>query len=295
MTVFSMTGFGRARGEISKRFGASIVIKCVNHRYLDVQVRLDLREELPEAEAAVRSIVSEELARGRITVHLSLERKEPSKAQVLVDVDAVSGVLAELQSIEGSESKVRVVDVLGVPGLVTVSSPETLLDAEELNGLRQVAREAVAEVQEMRRREGAHLEEQISQELAEIRSFLDWLEPRLTELRAGLLERLRNRMAELTEGEHRVDESRLVQEAAFLADRADVAEEVVRLRGHLDHFKSKVKVGGVVGRSLDFLCQEIQRELNTLGSKCRESGITEHLVEARTATERIREQVQNIE
>ncbi|MCP4898931.1 MAG: YicC family protein [bacterium] len=295
MTVLSMTGFGRARGELSKRFGASIVVKCVNHKYLDVQVRIGLREELPEAEAAVRSVVAEGLARGRTTVHVSLERRQPSQSKVLVDLEAVSGVLAELQAIESTGSEVGIGDVLRVPGLVTVSSPETVLENDELAGLRQVARDALTEVQSMRRKEGAHLEKQILQELDAIQSFLDWLDPRLQEIRAGLLGRLRDRVGELIDGENRVEESRLAQEVAFLADRADVAEEVVRLRGHIDHFKSKMKKGGVVGRSLDFLCQEINRELNTLGSKSRDSGITEHLVEARTATERIREQVQNIE
>lgn len=293
MTVFSMTGFGRAQEEISARFGASVVIRCVNHRYLDVQVRLNLREELPEAEAAIRAVVAEKLARGRVTVHVGLERREPSKAQVLVDTDAVTGVLQQLRSL--GDEQIGVGDVLGLPGLVSVSSSQTVLEGEELDGLRRVAASAVHEVQEMRGREGVHLAEQIEQELAAIGSFLDWLEPRLAEIREGLVEKLRERIVELTEGDHRIDEGRLTQEAAFLADRSDVAEEVVRLRGHIDHFSRKMKKAGVVGRSLDFLCQEIHRELNTLGSKCRESGISERLVEARTAAERIREQVQNIE
>jgi uncharacterized protein (TIGR00255 family) len=92
-----------------------------------------------------------------------------------------------------------------------------------------------------------------------------------------------------------VDPDRLAQEAAFLADRADVAEEIVRLRAHLETFTAKLTAGGVVGRTLDFLCQEVHRELNTLGSKCREVGIVERVVDAKTAAERVREQVQNLE
>ena len=105
--------------------------------------------------------------------------------------------------------------------------------------------------------------------------------------------RAQERIADLAEGA--ADPDRIVQEAAVLADRADVAEEVVRLRAHLEAFHERLSAGGTVGRTLDFLCQEIHRELNTLGSKCREPGVAERLVDAKSAAERVREQVQNLE
>ncbi|MCD4749021.1 MAG: DUF1732 domain-containing protein, partial [Thermoanaerobaculales bacterium] len=109
-----------------------------------------------------------------------------------------------------------------------------------------------------------------------------------------VFERLKERLEELLEG-RAVDEERLVHEAALLADKADVSEEVVRLRTHIGSFRRRLKSGGAIGRALDFLCQEIHRELNTLGTKCRELGVADRVVDAKGALERIREQVQNLE
>ena len=125
--------------------------------------------------------------------------------------------------------------------------------------------------------------------------FLSGLEAQLDGIREKIHDRLRERIARLLGPETPADPERVVQEAALMADRSAVAEETVRLRAHLASFAEKLGSDGAVGRTLDFLCQEIHRELNTLGSKCRELGVAERLVEAKTATERLREQVQNLE
>jgi len=293
-----MTGFGRARGALSTRFAASVVIRSVNHRYLDVQVRTNLREETPELEAAVRSVVSESIERGRVTVQLTLERTQPAATTVVVDGRAVTSALAQLRQLEeeqGGPQTVELRDVLTLPGLVTVTGAETLLEADELEALESVVREASRQYLAMRLEEGARLRGQLDGELERLTAFLDGLEPGLVDIRERLLQRLTERLERLVGSEVAVDPERLVQEAAILADRADVSEEVVRLRSHLAAFADRLAKGGSVGRTLDFLCQEIHRELNTLGSKCREVGLAEQVVEAKTATERLREQVQNLE
>jgi uncharacterized protein (TIGR00255 family) len=298
MVLMSMTGFGRARGEISSRFGASIVIRSVNHRYLDIQIRTNLREEVPEIDAIVRSAITEKFQRGRVTAQLNFERIGSSAVDVVVNVEAVRRVADQLACLELPEAvagPVQLGDVLSVPGLVMVSSPETILDDHEKAALRLVADEAAGATVEMRRCEGERLGNQVKEELAEIARFADWFEPQMLDFRQRTLERTRGRITDLVGSSVAVDEDRLVQEAAVLADRADVAEEVVRLRAHLDAFDERLKGGGVVGRTLDFLCQEIHRELNTLGSKCREAAVAERLVDAKAATERVREQVQNME
>ena len=298
MALASMTGFGRARGALSARFAASVVIRSVNHRYLDVQVRTNLREETPELEAAVRSVVSESIERGRVTVQLTLERTQPAATTVVVDGRAVTSALAQLRRLEedqGGPQTVELRDVLTLPGLVTVTGAETLLEADELEALESVVREASRQYLAMRLEEGARLRGQLDGELERLSAFLDGLEPGLVDIRERLLQRLTERLERLVGSEVAVDPERLVQEAAILADRADVSEEVVRLRSHLAAFADRLAKGGAVGRTLDFLCQEIHRELNTLGSKCREVGLAEQVVEAKTATERLREQVQNLE
>ena len=298
MALASMTGFGRARGTISPRFAASVVIRSVNHRYLDVQVRTNLREETPELESAVRAVVAETADRGRVTVQVTLERTQPSATSVMVDGRAVTSALAQLRRLEeeqGGPQTVELRDVLTLPGLVMVTGAETLLEAEELEALAAVVRDASRAFAAMRLEEGARLRGQLTAELERLTAFVDGLEPALGDIRDRLLARLQERLERMTGAEAAVDPDRLAQEVAILADRADVSEEVVRLRSHLEAFADRVSRGGAVGRTLDFLCQEIHRELNTLGSKCREVGLSERVVEAKTATERLREQVQNLE
>jgi uncharacterized protein (TIGR00255 family) len=298
MALMSMTGFGRARAELSERFGVSVVVRSVNHRYLDIQVRTNLREDTPEIEAAVRSVVSKRFHRGRVTAQVNLERILTAEVEVAVNTDAVREVLDQLSRVRVPEKfggTVELGDILAVPGLVSVASPETILDEEEVNGLRSVASEAVAEAVVMRREEGERLVLQIESELAEVVAFADWFEPQMPDFRQHLLNRVKERVEGLVGPEVTMEPERILQEAAVLADRADVAEEVVRLRAHLDNFSERLAAGGVVGRSLDFLCQEIHRELNTLGSKCRELGVADRLVDAKSAAERVREQVQNLE
>lgn len=298
MVLASMTGFGRARGRLSDRFGATVVVRSVNHKFLDVQVRTNLREEAPELEAVVRSEVSDRFQRGRVVVQLNLERTDFSSTKVSVNEGAVRSAFEQLADIElptGDEPKIELRDVLAIPGLVSVIAEETLLDDEEAGALRAVVAKAIEAALEMRRAEGENLVRQIRAELGEIVEFLDWFEPQMAEMRRLIFERLSERIAALLGPDHGVEPERVIQEAAMTADRADVAEEVVRLRAHVATFFEKLETGGTVGRTLDFLCQEIHRELNTLGSKCREPGVTDRLVEAKAAGERVREQVQNLE
>jgi len=298
MALASMTGFGRARGRLSDRFGASVVVRSVNHRYLDVQVRTNLREEAPELEAVVRTEVSDRFQRGRVTGQLNLERSGAGATHVMVNSQAVSSVFEQLSGLqlpEGTAGSVTLRDVLAVPGLISVTAQETLLDEAETAALRVVVAEAVETALQMRRAEGENLARQIKDELGEIVGFLDWFEPQMPDLRRRIMERLRERIAAVVGTEMAVEPERIVQEAALIADRADVAEEVVRLRAHFGTFIERLETGGAVGRTLDFLCQEIHRELNTLGSKCREPEVADRLVTAKAAGERVREQVQNLE
>jgi uncharacterized protein (TIGR00255 family) len=298
MTVTSMTGFGRARGALGERLSASVVLRTVNHRSLDVVVRTNVRDEMPELEAAVRTVIGEHFSRGRVTVQVGLDRTGGAGQALRVDAEALLGLLeqiAELRLPETVDDALRLGDLLGLQGVVVASQEETLLDDDALAALAALMGEACREAVAMRRDEGARLLVQIEAELDAVAAFLDWLEPLRESMRERLLERLTSRMRELIDAAGVIEPERLAQEAAIAADRADVAEEVVRLRSHLVHFGERLAAGGSVGRALDFLCQEVHRELNTLGAKCREVGVAERLVDAKTAVERVREQVQNLE
>lgn len=298
MALSSMTGFGRASGELSGRFAASIVIRSVNHRFLDVQVRTNLREELPELEAAVRSSVVGFLARGRVTVQIDLERTSSGGATVVVDSVALRSIVEQLGRLEPQDAvsgSISLGELLAVPGIVSVTGEHTVFDEAETTALQDVARRAAEQLIDMRRAEGERLGEQLMADLDGVERFLDWLEPQIAVFREKILERLHERLERLVSRHGEIESDRVLQEAALVADRSDIAEEVVRLHSHIDSFRARLNEGGAIGRTLDFLCQEIHRELNTLGSKCREVGVGDQLVEAKAATERMREQVQNLE
>lgn len=293
-----MTGFGRSRGALSERLAASVVVRSVNHRYLDIQVRVNLRDEMPEAEAVVREVLGRRLERGRVTAQLVFERSATTGGRVLVDGAAVRSVIDQVRALEAEAPGSRpleVRDVLAVPGLVLVSGGETVLAEEELRRLGEVVEEAAGALVAMRLAEGERLVAHIRRDLDQLAGFVDWLEPQLEGLRSQLLARLRERIGELLGPGSTLDQDRLAQEAALAADRSDVSEELVRLRSHVAQLGGRLERGGAVGRTLDFLCQEVNRELNTLAAKCRELAVVDRLIEARAAVERVREQVQNLE
>lgn len=298
MRLASMTGFGRAQGEISERLTASVVVRSVNHKVRDVVVRTNIRDEVPELEAAVRVAVADGIERGRVSVQVDFERTAPQPVRVVVNAEAVSSVIDQLAGVplEGNiEGSLGLGDLLRIPGLVSVETIAVSPRAEEAESLGALTAQAVAGLLVMRHEEAVSLERQIRADLHEIETFLEWFEPKMGEFRQTVFDRLQERLAELLGSGSSVEPERQVQEAAVLADRVDVSEEVVRLRSHLTGFEDRLGGGGPVGRPLDFMCQEILRELNTLGSKCRELGVAERLVDAKAALERVREQVQNLE
>jgi len=298
MKLASMTGFGRAQGEISDRLTASVVVRSVNHKFLDVVIRTNVREEVPELEAAVRTAVVDRLERGRVSVQVDFERTAPQPVRVVVNAEAMSSVIDQLADLPPSDNvtgELGMGDLLAIPGLISIESSRSGPQPEEAEGLGSLTAKAVVEMIGMRRTEAEALESQIRSDLAELGLFLDWFEPRAGDFRQAIFDRLQERLAALLGSGSAIEPERQLQEAALLADRADVSEEIVRLRSHLTGFADRLDGGGAVGRPLDFMCQEILRELNTLGSKCRELGVAERLVNAKAALEHIREQVQNLE
>jgi uncharacterized protein (TIGR00255 family) len=293
-----MTGFGRASGDLSARYSASVVIRSVNHRYLDVQVRTNLREEIPELEAAVRSVIAKPLERGRVTVQLDLHKTATGGTEVIVDGHVLESMAEQLDRLElpdrVSES-LSIADLIAIPGVVSVRGEHTILDEAETAKLQEIAQAAVDQFVRMRLDEGERLGAQLQADLDDLDQFLEWFEPQMDDFRERIVERLRDRLKQLVDRRTEVEPERIIQEAAIVADRSDVSEEVVRLHAHLESFRGRLTEGKAIGRTLDFLCQEILRELNTLGSKCREVGVGERMVEAKAAIERLREQVQNLE
>ncbi len=288
-----MTGYGRAVVTIDN-VELTFELKSVNNRYLDVSVRL------PRAYAFLEDMIKKEvgthITRGKIDVYLSVRKPEGDAGEVILNRELLKGYL---RAVEEAVSEFGLKNDVGVSSAIRF--PEVLeLRAEEedeetvTDRVVTVMREALADYDAMREREGERLaidlEEKLSR-LEEIRAEVEKLSPISVE---NYEKRLRARIVELL-GREDIDESRLMTEVAIFADKVAVDEELTRLASHFTEFRSIMKSRGAIGKKLDFLVQEINREINTTGSKCSELEITRLVVEAKSELEKIREQIQNIE
>ncbi len=290
----SMTGFGSAQGALSGRLLASVRLASVNARFLEAAIRVIPRLEIDELDAAVRRVLGEAIERGRVQVTIELRSTGGPAAALQLHWEVADALVAALHDrpagLELAALSLR--DLLALPGFAE-GGALVLADAEREALLGIVAEGRDALVRE-REREAAALEPGIRAVIAELVTFHRWIRDANAEVAAALMGRLRERLERLLEGAQ-VPEDRLVVEAGLLADRADVSEEVERLGAHLDHLEKLLAVGGPVGKKLDFLIQELLREVNTTASKCREVGMGERTVAAKAAIEKLREQFANLE
>lgn len=287
-----MTGIGEASGVLSPRFAARVRVWSVNAKGLEVTIKISPKNDYPELELAFRKILATRFSRGKVTLLVDVKALGRDRG-LRCNWDLVRELQAQLAQAEVSFtlSPLTFRDLLALPGFCEL--PEMELEQEEQQELLQLVAQALEKLAESRAREGLLLLPALEAELRKLGEFVIFLESRGKELRAALFARLRQRLEELLETVP--DEQRLAQEAAILAERADVTEEKTRLDAHLKHFAELLAQGGVMGRKLDFLVQEMLREVNTAGSKLREVGVAEQVVEAKASLERLREQVANLE
>ncbi len=290
----SMTGFGQASRQ-SERFRMTVTLRGVNHRFLDLSLRL--RDELRRQEPALRDLLTGRLWRGRVEVSVEVAAIGSREVEVSIDRDTACAVRALADDLKTGgvvSGDLSFGDLLRLPELVRVEIPDPEWTAADRGMLLGVAEDALEQLIEARATEGGKLLANLAERLDGLLS----LAGELTERRQGAVEELAAslelRISELLADEA-VDEDRLAQEVAYLVDRSDVSEELDRLQSHLDHFRSIMSRDGSIGKRLDFLTQEILRELNTLGAKCRDSEMTRLVLDAKVLCEQLREQVQNIE
>ncbi|TAM54398.1 MAG: DUF1732 domain-containing protein [Acidobacteria bacterium] len=294
-TLRSMTGFGQAGGELSERLRAEVRLTSVNSRFLEVALRTHPRLDSAELETALRSVLAAGVARGRVQVTMDFAVLGRAATGLVLHWEVAEALLAALaQRPAGIElAPLELRDLLALPGFAE-GGGELALTADEQQALLALVGDARDGLVAAREREAAALLPQVAGELDLLTSFRGWLAEVNDQVRTSLMARLSDRLAALLDGAE-VNQDRLLQEAAIAADRADVAEEVQRLAAHLDHFSRLLAQGGPVGKKIDFLLQELLREVNTAGSKCREAGMGERVVEAKAALEKLREQCANLE
>lgn len=291
-----MTGFSRASGE-NEHLRLEVAVRTVNHRHLDITVRVP--EELREHESLVRRVVTESLKRGRAEVRIDALYLNSDKPQLEVEESAVEGLRATIDELAAKGligPELSFVDLLKIPGAVRAYAASTEFGPEDIELLSQTVGRALEGVVEARRTEGRNLQVVLEGLCEELAGVVETVEVGWQAATADRPETLRARIDEALEGNVALDEARLAQEVAILAERGDVREELDRLRSHLDHFRGLVEEEGqAVGKRMDFLAQEIFRELSTLAAKFREPAAVQRVIDGKLVCEQIREQVQNIE
>jgi uncharacterized protein (TIGR00255 family) len=291
--VASMTGYGRAEVR-GVRIALVAEVRSLNHRFLETNVKLP--RGLTSHEPDVRRLVQGRVARGRVDVTVTLRRTAGSAATVRTDValglEYARGARALGEAL-GATSELSVADLLRLPGVVTIEETEED-DGEGTVLVKSAVSEALDELGRMRQTEGAALARDLGTHLDALGTWVRGVEALLPAALAQIHDRLRDRVQAIL-GETPVDPGRLAQEVATWAARSDIAEELARLNSHLTQFRALLMEGGALGRQLDFLTQELHREVNTIASKVGDAELIAGLLEARTLVERIREQVQNVE
>ena len=292
----SMTGYGEG---ISSGKGRTIRIECrsVNHRYLDIAVRLPAR--YAPHESFIRSFTQEQLGRGRVDIRLTDEAAEAAARKVALDPSlarAFLDALNQLEAVTGEAFTGKANWIAGQSGVLTVGDD---LEDEDLlaQQIREALSAALAELNKARTAEGGRLAEDLLAKTEELRELVASIARRAPAIPVIYREKLIQRAQELFEEERPewYSDQRLFAETALFADRASIDEEITRLGAHLDALSQALGSDQPVGRQLDFLIQEIFREINTIGSKANDLELTQAVVASKTLLEKIREQVQNIE
>lgn len=286
--IYSMTAF--AHLEIKKEWGNAVwEIRSVNQRFLETYFRLP--EAFRHLEMGLRERLRNSLTRGKVECSLRVELAQASNNEIALNNDYAEQVIASLKTLQSiaGEGEINLVDVLRYPGVVDAQSQDLDQIAQDLlAGFEQILTDFIA----MRRREGANLQAIIQQRLDSIAEIAQSVQNQMPEVLQWQKDRLQQRFEELN---LQLDPQRLEQEMVLTAQRVDVAEELDRLQLHVKETSSILKKGGAVGRKLDFMMQELNRESNTLASKSINADITNSAVELKVLIEQMREQIQNLE
>lgn len=291
--IKSMTGYGSAKGTV-EGIEISIELKSVNNKFLDTAVRMP--RSFLFAEETIKQVVSSHISRGKVDVFVTVDSSGADDMVVKVNEPLLRGYLEALNTISedfGLVNDATAMSVSRFPDVLTAEKKE--LDAEAVaEGMRAVAEQALCDFDRMRMTEGEKLKADVLLKLQNIEGFVTVIEENSPKTVKEYRDRLYAKLSEVL-GTSGIDEARILTEAAVFADKIAVDEETVRLRSHIAQLRQMLEAGSPIGRKIDFLLQEFNREANTTGSKCQNSDIAHVVVDLKSEIEKIREQIQNIE
>lgn len=291
--IKSMTGYGSAKGTV-EGIEVCVELKSVNNKFLDTSVRLP--RSFLFTEETIKSAVMTHITRGKVDVFVTVDTSMADDMVVKVNEPLLKGYIAALKQIARHNdlpNDITAMSVSRFPDVLNVEKKE--LDAEAVAaGIRNIAEQALCDFDAMRIREGAKLKEDVLTKLETIEKLVGIIEVESPKTVDEYREKLRQKLLEVL-GTSGIDETRIVTEAAIFADKVAVDEETVRLRSHMAQLRTMLDGGSPIGRKIDFLLQEFNREANTIGSKCQNADIAHVVVDLKSEIEKIREQIQNIE
>lgn len=292
--IKSMTGFGR--GEyLQDLYKIKVEIKAVNHRYNDINVKMP--RHISYLEESIKKIIKEKISRGKVDVYINLEYINESPIEVKVDIPlakSYKNALEELVIELNLEDNIRLNNILNISEIIKTERRE--LDEDLIwECIKHGVELALDNLMIMREKEGRELKLDILSKLDNIEESLFHIIERSPFVVLEYKEKLKERIKDLLDNNISLDEDRINSEVAFFADKSSIDEEIVRLKSHIKQFKTILEEDDAIGRKLDFLIQELNREINTIGSKANDIVISKYVVELKAELEKIREQVQNIE
>ncbi|HDR7387035.1 YicC/YloC family endoribonuclease [Bacillus toyonensis] len=290
--ISSMTGFGRSKVE-SDTFQITVEMKSVNHRFLEMSIRLP--KQMMVFEDKIRKIIAQQVRRGRIEVSISITGEGLVERKLSVNWSLLKQYQSMMEDIKGKfqlQDSITLGQLMAMPEVTAIEEIENVNEQFE-NSLYEAVRQAAQMLKTMRDGEGERLHKDMAYHLQEIHNCVNAIIPHAPIVTQKYRERLENRLKELHNQD--LDEQRLLTEVAMFAERCDIHEELVRLQSHLEQFRETLQIEEPVGRKMDFIVQEMHREINTIGSKANDLTISKYVVEMKNNLEKIREQVQNIE
>ena len=293
MKLKSMTGFGRA--EVSNdQYRLSVEVKSVNSRFLDLSIKMP--KKFNALEANIRNTVKEYISRGKVDLFITYESFSEKGKALRLDLPLAKEYLESMRTLVaalGVEDNVKVTNLAALPD-VLVLSEESEDDDALWESLKPSLVGALERFSETRVMEGENLQKDLLGKLSEMEAIVNRIDERSPEITAAYEARLRAKVSELLEG-NGIDEARIVQEVTIYSDKICTDEERVRLHSHIKNMRTKLQNGGLVGRELDFVAQEMNREANTTLSKANDLIVSEDAIGLKTLIEKIREQIQNLE
>ena len=292
--AISMTGFGRGEYK-DDNYQFLVECKTINHKYADINIRLPRKLSFLEDKA--RILVKDYIKRGRVDLYIKLDLLGSEDVNLKFDEELATQYVSILKQIKDKFDLVDDISVMNIAKFPDVIKTEEKEDDEDkLWSMLKVALEnALLKLKEMRSEEGKKLAEDIKNRCDLLKNYIEDIEKYSYNVVIDYKEKLKNRISDMLEDPSIIDESRLAQEVAIYADKSSITEEIVRFKSHIEQLKNTVVKNESIGRKIDFLIQEMNRETNTIGSKSSDLNITNLVVEVKSELEKIREQIQNIE